>query len=550
MLQHLRITNYLLIEQLELDLAPGLTIITGETGSGKSILIGALGLAMGGRADAGLARDPRHRCVIELELDAPNGALDGWCNDAGVPVEHPLIIRRQLEPGGRSRAFVNDTPVRLDQLRDLGERLIHVHSQHHTLLLNDPRFQLGLVDQVAGHAKAVTAYRADHKAWRAVEEELARTRAEEDRARAELDYLAFQLDELDQAQLKDGEQEKLEEELTRAEHAGELVAALQLAERSLTGDGGITPGLAALRQQLARAARHDAGLAALVERLQAAAIELGDIAADADRMASTVRMDPAQAARLRDRVDLLVRLQVKHRVKGTDALIALREDLRARHARIGSLGDRITALGEQASAMRRHVHATAERLSGARREAMPQLAVEVEKALHQLGMPHARFLFEHRITEPGPDGMDAVQARFSANKDREPGPLEKVASGGELGRVMLALLERSAEGLGLGCLVFDEIDTGVSGEVADRVGELMAVMARRRQVIAITHLPQIASKADMHLLVHKDSTAENVTTRIRPVLADERVEVLARMLSGRRTTKAALDNARDLLKGR
>ncbi|MBK8949895.1 MAG: AAA family ATPase [Flavobacteriales bacterium] len=338
MLHRLRITNYLLIDQLELELAPGLTIITGETGSGKSILIGALGLAMGERADAGLARDPRHRCVIELELDGAAPWINGWCLQAGVPVEHPLIIRRQLEPGGRSRAFVNDTPVRLEQLRDLGERLIHVHSQHHTLLLNDPRFQLGLVDQVAGHAKAVTAYRADHRAWRAVEEELARARAEEERARTELDYLAFQLDELDQAQLADGEQEALEAELDRAEHAGELLTALQRTEQALTGEGGVVPGLSALRQHLAKAARHDAGLAALADRMHAAAIELGDIAGDADRLATTVRLDPAHAARLRERLDLLLRLQVKHRVKGSAELIALREDLRARHGRIGTLG--------------------------------------------------------------------------------------------------------------------------------------------------------------------------------------------------------------------
>ncbi|MBK9273488.1 MAG: DNA repair protein RecN [Flavobacteriales bacterium] len=550
MLHRLRITNYLLIDRLELELSPGLTIITGETGSGKSILIGALGLAMGERADAGLARDPRQRCVIELEVDSAAAWLSAWCQQAGVPVETPLIIRRQLEPGGRSRAFVNDTPVRLEQLRELGERLIHVHSQHHTLLLNDPRFQLGLVDQVAGHAKAVTAYRADHRAWRAVEEELARARAEEERSRAELDYLAFQLDELDQAQLKVDEQEALEAELDRAEHAGELLGALQHAERALSGEGGVVPALAALRQHLAKAARHDAGLATLVDRLHSVGIELDDIAGEAERMATAVVLDPAHATRLRERLDLLLRLQVKHRVKGTEELIAVREDLRDRHGRIGTLGERIAALERQAAAMRQHVRETAERLSAARRKAMPQLAVEVVAALKKLGMPHARFAFEHHLTDPGPDGMDAVHARFSANKDRAPEPLEKVASGGELGRVMLALLERSAEGLGLDCLVFDEIDTGVSGEVADRVGELMAAMARRRQVIAITHLPQIASKADVHLLVHKDHEAEAVTTHIRPVLADERVEVLARMLSGRKTTKAALENARELLKGR
>ena len=550
MLKRLSISNYLLIDHLVLDLSGGLTIITGETGSGKSILIGALGLAMGDRIDAGLARDAAKRCVIELEIDTKAPWLAAWCEAAGVPLERPLIVRRQIEPGGRSRAFVNDTPVRLEQLRELGERLIHVHSQHHTLLLNDPHFQLELVDQVAGHAKAVAAYRADHRAWRAVADELVRLRDEEGRSRAELDYLRFQLEELEQAQLKEGEQETLEADLLRAEHAGEVLQALQAVDVTISGDEGVLAGLSTLRNQVARTARHDAALNALLERLGSVSIELGDIAEEAARAANTVTLDPEQAARLQERLDVLLRLQQKHRVKDTAELIALRDDLRSRCTGMGSLGDRIAELEGQETAMGQHVRETAERISAARRKAMPELAVEVVGQLKKLGMPHARFQFNHALTAPGPDGIDTVRALFSANKDRTPEPLDKVASGGELSRVMLALIGLSAEGQGLSTVVFDEIDTGVSGEVADRVGELMARMARKRQVIAITHLPQIASKADVHLLVSKDHQAEVVTTDIRPVNAEERVQVLARMLSGRRMTDAAVQHARELLAGK
>jgi DNA repair protein RecN (Recombination protein N) len=300
---------------------------------------------------------------------------------------------------------------------------------------------------------------------------------------------------------------------------------------------------------MARSARHDAGVNDLVNRLSSVAIELKDIGDEAERLASAVTVDPREAARMQERLDVILRLQQKHRVKDTAALLALQAELRERGQRMGSLSERIVKLEGEEAAMRQHVTAGADRLSAARRKAMPTLATEVVVQLRKLGMPHARFVFDHQVTAPGPQGIDEVRALFSANKDRAPEPLDKVASGGELGRVMLALISLSAESLGLPTVVFDEIDTGVSGEVADRVGVLMAQMARKRQVIAITHLPQIASKADVHLLVSKDHEAEVVTTDIRPLDSEERVQALAQMLSGKKTSKAALDNARELLKG-
>lgn len=550
MIARIAVTNYLLIESLDLDWQQGLTAITGETGSGKSILIGALELAMGARADAGLARDPAKRCIIELELDLNRLDLKDWFATNEVPFEPRAILRRQLDPGGRSRAFVNDTPVRLEQLRELGERLIHVHSQHHTLLLNDARFQLGLVDQLAGQQSAVDALHTCYTDWRKAEKELTAAREEEQRALAEGDYLRFQLEELEQAGLKEGEQEGIEEELRLAEHAGERAEAYRMLEEGAAGDQGAASVLQRVRAQLAKAARVDEQAAALLARLEGSIIELKDIGDEAARSAAAVELDPSRAEGLRERVDLLIRLQQKHRVKSVAGLIALLGDLRSRTVRIGAIGEERDVLEKRVAELSGAYSLQAKAISLKRTKAVKPLANKVEALLHQLGMPHAVFQFDHRATEPGPFGMDQVRALFTANKDRAPAPLDKVASGGELSRVMLALISLAAGSRDLPTVVFDEIDTGVSGEVADRVGSLLAAMSRDRQVIAITHLPQIASKAQHQLQVTKDADGERVRTAITPLTQAERVDAIARMLSGRKVTEQALDNARVLLEQR
>ena len=556
MLRRLSITNYLLIDALELDLGKGLTIITGETGSGKSIVIGALGLAMGDRAEAGVARDAAKRCVIELEIDAKGLGLEDWCEAHGILHEPLILLRRQIDPGsgigiaGRSRAFVNDTPVKLEQLRELGERLVHVHSQHQTLLLNDPGFQLGLIDHVAGLAPKVAIYAQCHGQWRTAASELERVREEEARSRAELDYLRFQLNELDAATLREDEQPTLEQELSRAENAEVLVNVYRSTEEGLSGDDGALNVLATIKAQVGRIAALDKEAGSLLERLEGARLELKDVADEAARLASQISVDQGEAERMRDRLDLLIRLQQKHRVKDPASLIALREDLRERTTRIGSLGEQIATLEKEEARLHKEVLELAASLSKERDLAIPPLQEEVSVQLRDLGMPHARFSFERSEGQPGPRGIDRVRALFSANKDRSPETLEKVASGGELSRVMLALLGLAAESRSLPTVIFDEIDSGVSGETAHRVGALLARMAKDRQVIAITHLPQIASKADTHLLVSKDQEAEVVTTRIRPLKTEERVNALAQMLSGKKTGKAAVENARELLKNR
>lgn len=550
MLRRLSLRNFLLIEELELDLGPGLTVITGETGSGKSILIGALGLAMGERADGNLLRDPARRCVIELEVEADQEAAVQWCAANQVPREEPMILRRQLEPNGRSRAFVNDTPVRLEQLRDLGERLVHVHSQHQTLLLQAPAFQLGLLDSAAGQEAEAREYAGLFRAWQQARRELELAVAQEAQAQGERDYLEFQFEELAAIGLVAGEQRELESALARADHAEELLAALGGIEEGIQGERGVTTLLADIRQRAAKAGRVDPAVQTLLDRLQGSLIELKDIAEEAGQQAGKVNTDPREAEKLRERFDLLAKLQHKHRVEDADGLIAIRDDLGRRIANMGSLAEQVKALQLREQELWKELNGRAMSISAARTKAAGPLAGQVQSLLVELGMPHAEFRFRMERTEPGPAGVDAVRALFSANKDRAPEPLDKVASGGELSRVMLALISLAAASKELPTVVFDEIDTGVSGETAHRIGALLARMGRQRQLLAISHLPQIASKADTHLLVTKDHEAEHVQSDIRPLKAEERVEALARMLSGKKTTKAALENARELLKSR
>lgn len=550
MLRVLSIRNYLLIDRLDLELGPGLTVITGETGSGKSILIGALGLAMGGRAEGNLARNPAERCVIELEVLADGEFIGPWCERNNIPPESPMILRRQLEPNGRSRAFVNDTPVRLEQLRELGERSVHVHSQHQTLLLQSPAFQLGLLDGLAGQDTAVKAYAGRFHAWKHVKQELAEAVEQEAQAQGERDYLQFQYDELEAMQLVAGEQEELEAALARADHAEDLLAALEGIEQGIQGEGGIDARLAAIRQQAAKAGRVDPAVQAMVDRLQSSSIELRDVAGEAERMVGQVSMDPKEVGRMRERYDALAKLQHKHRVDTIDALITLRDGIAERMAGIGSLAERVKELGKKEAGLKAEVREMAQAISRARNKAAGPLGRQVSELLRELGMPHAAFSLELGLAEPGPTGADTVRALFSANKDRQPEPLDKVASGGELSRVMLALISLSAASKELPTVIFDEIDTGVSGETANRIGDLLARMGHQRQVLAISHLPQIASKADTHLLVTKDHEAEHVHSDIRPLNAQERIEALARMLSGKKTTKAALENAKELLRNR
>ena len=550
MLKRISIQNYLLIDALELSLGSGLTTITGETGSGKSILIGALALAMGERAETGFARDATKRCVIEIEIDTGLAVVEDWCRESHVPADTPMILRRQLDPGGRSRSFVNDTPVRLDQLRDLGERLIHVHSQHHTLLLNDPAFQLGLIDHFVGHTKDVRIYTERYAGWRRKRTELDALREEEARAQSESDYLRFQLEELDSAKLIIDELPALELSLAKADHAEEISSTLFSVQDGIAGDEGVRMPLHALRQLLSKTAKIDADTGALGERINSVLIELQDIADEAERLGALVNADPKAAERMRGRLDLLLRLQQKHRVNDLGGLITLRDDLRIRTNRIGSLNQSIAEVQEKERIMFKQVQEHAHSISSKRFVSLVPVADQVAQLLKNLGMPHAVFHFEHAETEPTATGIDKVGARFSANKDRVPAPLEKVASGGELSRVMLALISLGAKSRSLPTVIFDEIDTGISGETAYRVGGLMAQMAKDRQVIAITHLPQIASKADTHLLVSKDQDAQNVTSSIRPLAHEERVQALAQMISGKKTTKAAVENARELLKGK
>lgn len=546
MVRRIHIRNFLLIDEAEIDLGPGFTVITGETGSGKSILLGALGLAMGERADGVEFHDPSRRCVIEVEMDAPG--MHAWFEQNELPWQEPVILRRQLEPGGRSRAFINDTPVRLDQLRALTAQCIHIHGQHHVQLLTDPRLHLGAIDRVAALEADTQHYGGLYRHWRSVRAELERLREEEARLRQELEFMRFQLDELVTAALRPSELEELTQRLEQATHAGEIRAALLAVEQGIHDDMGVLPVLTRLSAGMDRAARHDPRIRALTDRLNSVRIELKDVADEAASLAGDLDDDPIAMERMSERLDLLNALLQKHRVRTVEELIALQDDLRQRVDRATGMGDRMAELAREEEQLAKQVNDQARKLSKARQKSAPRLAGAVEQILHELGMPHAVFQLQLRdLAEPGPYGMDGVQALFSADADRTPGPLEKTASGGEMSRVMLALISQAAHATGLATLVFDEVDTGVSGAVAERMGALMARMGGTRQVIAITHLPQVAAQALAHLEVVKSTTGERTTTRIVPLEGEERITAIARMLSGRRLSKVAMDNARALM---
>lgn len=552
MLRRLSISNYLLIRDLELDLDKGLTIITGETGSGKSILIGALGLVMGDRAESGVVLDPERRCIIELEVDLSDLDLAAWFAEQELPYEARTLLRRQLDPsasGGRSRAFINDTPVRLEQLRELGQRLVHVHSQHQTLLLRTPAFQLALLDHSAGNSALLERTSEAFRTWQQLAGELSDLQEEHRKATTEQDYLLFQLNELQEARLEAGEEVHIEAELGKAEMAEETLNVLRSLSEGLADDNGAIPVIARLVQAMNRSAAVDPVIAALKDRLHSVRIELDDIATEAEAHSGSVGLDPEDAQRLRERHDRLNQLLRKHRAATTEELLTLQGDLLARTGKSVDLALRIGTLEREVDRTKDAFTALATTLSERRRKAMPMLAREVTAMLKDLGMPQATFGFHHAVAAPSATGIDRITAQFSANRDIPLAPLEKGASGGELGRVMLAMIALSAEARALPTVIFDEIDTGVSGAVAEQVGLMMERMARKGQVIAITHLPQIASKATTHLEVSKDHGAEVLHSVIRPLRGEERVKALAGMLSGRRTTKAALENARELLKG-
>ena len=551
MLSRLSIRNYALIDSLDIHFDKGLNIVTGETGAGKSIIMGGLSLILGQRVESRFFFNQQKKCVIEGYFDVSSYRLTDFFNEHDLDYEQETIVRREISLDGKSRAFVNDTPVTLQILKALAEKLIDIHSQHATLQLNTESFQLLILDSVAQNQPLRDRFASVYRAYRSARSKLASLKDEAARANAEADYHQFLYDELEAAQLEVGEVSRLEAEQQQLEHAEEIKRALLGAADALQ-DGEVNS-IALLKvalQQLQQAARHMPALSPQAKRLESSFIELKDLAEEVGRIEQDISLDEERLVIVNERLSQLYALQQKHRVEDPDALIALREDLGAKLAGLSADEAVIEQLEGEVRQLRTELLALAAELAESRQSVVPLVEKEIGSMLHELGMPHSRLHIEITRSDDEdvrPSGLDRVEFRFTANRGQEPQPISKVASGGELSRLMLAIKSLVAKTSSLPTIIFDEIDTGISGEVALKVADIMERLASRMQVIAITHLPQIASKGTAHFKVYKAESSEKTATRIARLMEQDRVLELAQMLSGANPGEIAMKHAAELL---
>lgn len=551
MLRSLSIQNYALIDSLHIAFDSGFSVITGETGAGKSIILGALSLILGQRADARHIKQGENKCIIEGVFDIPSYDLEPLFLDNDWTYDEECILRREIWATGRSRAFVNDSPVYLNDLKSLGDRLIDIHSQHRNLALQDNLFQLSVVDAMAGTEKERKEYLDTYNLYRASEKALSELRLRTRANKEEEDYLRFQLEALQEASLQDEEQELLEEELKAMTHAEEIKTGLYEVTTLLSGEGESAESL--LRSAadiLIRVQRVYPKLEELANRVEAAYIDMKDAREEAARYFEEVDFDPARQQIVEERLSTIYGLQKKHSVQTVEELIALRDKIAEQLQGIDSLDEQLASLEKKVAEKRSTVLTMAEALGKKRRAAAPSLEKQLMERLAYVRMPNTRFQCQFTVKkEPDSTGNDTVQFVFSANKNTPLQPVAEIASGGEISRLMLCLKAMIAGATALPTIIFDEIDTGTSGEVADRVGAIMKEMSREMQVIGISHLPQIASKGDAHFVVYKEEQVESVATRVKVLTPEERVEEIARMLSGAEVTSEAIENARVMLEG-
>lgn len=550
MIKSLHIRNYALIESLEIDFSTGLTIITGETGAGKSILLGALGLIMGDRADTKSLYNEQEKCVVEAFFTIEKYDLRPFFQRHELDYEQELVIRRDISPSGKSRAFINDTPTTLKVLQELSSSLIDLHLQFDTLDIHQASFQLRMVDALAGTKKDLAAYQDSFRAWQAACRQLEGLRARSESTAKEMDFLAFQLEELSQAQLQPDEQERMEEELARLSNAEDIKRVLVSAFRLLCeSDLAVVDQLQDLGHSIGGVAKVDTSIRRLQERFDGAVVELQDIAGEFEKIAEATEYDPERIQEVQQRLDLLYRLQKKHGVLTVADLLAIQAQLSEQLGSFGDLSADIARLEKETAAQLEALEARAAQLSEQRQAVIPSFASKVEQLLGQLAMPHARLSIEMvPLPSLGPMGRDDLNFMFAANKGSRMQLIKDVASGGELSRLTLVTKSLVANAIPLPTLIFDEIDTGISGDVALKMGNILRQLSNEHQVVSITHSPQIAAKADAHYFVYKKDTPERTLTKVRALNTDERVRAIATMLSQSPPSESALENARELLK--
>lgn len=550
MLVKLSVNNYALIRELDIGLENGLTIITGETGAGKSILLGALSLILGARADTSVLFDKSVKCVVEGTFKIEGYDLSEFFSNNELDFEPMTILRREINPAGKSRAFINDTPVTINLLKDLGDRLIDIHSQHQTLMLKDNSFQLNVIDSFAGNGALLSEYSQVYANYRKFKREYTDLQAIAEQNKADLEYYRFQHSQLDEARLVSGEQEELEKEQEILEHAGEIKLALESASSLLSGEGtSILNLIGELKIVLGKVTSFITEASAFFERADSTFIELDDLAAEIEKLSAHIEVDPDKLMSVNNRLDLLYSLMQKFRVKDINELIIKREDLKKLINTIITSDEHMEELELRLEKELNSLKLLADKISDNRLNVVPDVELKITGLLKQLGMPNGKFRIELiRSTDFNSTGIDKADFLFSANKQVAPEDIARVASGGELSRVMLSLKSLLTKNNNLPTIIFDEIDAGVSGEVADKVGQILAEMGRYMQVINITHLPQVASRGTKHFHIYKDDTDDSTFTRIKLLTYNERVLEVARLLSGSEVTETSLKNARELLK--
>jgi DNA repair protein RecN (Recombination protein N) len=550
MLQRIQIQNYAIIDSLSIDFSQRLNVITGETGAGKSILMGALSLILGDRADTAVLLQRDKKCVVEgmFSIVGRKGALAFFrASDLDV-ADDEIVIRREIAPSGKSRAFVNDTPVNLEQLRKLSSLLVDLHRQFDTLELGESDFQRDVLDALAGQVEALAGYQASYREWQAAARELATLRQQQAQFTKEFDYHKFLFDELHEAGFKENELEELDQELKLLNNSEGIKTALSKISYDLQeGEQPMVQQLRSLAHLLDSISTYHSELAVLSERMASVQIELQDIAGEVERINEEVNHDPRRIETINERLSTGYKLMKKHGVQTTAGLLEIRGQLEHKLQDSLQVDAGIAAGEKEVQRLLEEAKKRAAVLSKGRQAQIAPLETQVNKLLKQVGMPSARLKVEVQAGELNASGMDTIEFLFDANKSNRFEPIRKVASGGELSRLMLCIKSLVAESVDLATLIFDEIDTGISGEAAKQVGIILKNLARKRQVICITHQPQIAGKADAHYFVYKAVKGESLQTNIRLLNQEERITAIAQMLSGEKPTAAALENAREMV---
>ena len=551
MLQQLYIKNFTLIDELDIELHPGFSVITGETGAGKSIILGAIGLLLGQRADSKSIKQGADRCVIEAHFDLSRYDLKPFFDENDIEYDdHDTIIRRELTASGKSRAFINDTPVALTMLKELGDQLMDVHSQHQNLLLNKQDFQLNVVDILANDSKELEEYQQCFANYQQKTKELNQLREEIERNKQNADFLQFQYDELEAAQLAEGEQEELEQQSETMSHAEDIKTALYEADNALNGDeSGVVSQVKSAYNALNGISKVMPKTAELTERLDSCRIELKDIADEVSQLLERTDFNPAELDNINNRLDRLYELEKKYHVETVEELIQQRDDLKLKLSHIENSDEAVSEMEKEVAKLRSLCTQRAETISTMRQATADNMRSQLAQRLEQLGMPHARFDVSITKTELGKNGQDSISFLFSANTSTPLQPVSQVASGGEIARVMLSLKAMISGAVKLPTIIFDEIDTGVSGKIAEKMAQIMQEMGRtERQVISITHLPQIAALGSHHYRVSKEETKNGTVSHMTELNNEERITEIAQMLSGSDISDAAIQNAKELLK--